>query len=70
VLCACSRIASIRARSCHGKIAPLAESAEQLAALLDDLTASDLLSDERYASARINSRAGALVTRDWRMNCG
>jgi regulatory protein len=42
------------------KIAPLAESPEQLAALVDELTASDLLSDQRYASTRINSRAGRL----------
>jgi regulatory protein len=32
-----------------GKLAPHAESAEQVQALLDDLTASGLLSDERYA---------------------
>jgi SOS response regulatory protein OraA/RecX len=42
------------------KIAPLAESAEQLAALLDDLTTRHLLSDERYAEARRNSRAPRL----------
>jgi regulatory protein len=52
------------------KIAPLAESPEQLAALVDELTASDLLSDQRYASTRINSRAGRLVTRAWRTSCG
>ncbi len=39
------------------KVAPLAESAERLAALLDDLTAKGLLSDERYAEARRNARA-------------
>ncbi len=42
------------------KIAPLAESAEQLEALLDDLTRRHLLSDERYAEARRNSRAPRL----------
>ena len=42
------------------KIAPLAESAEQLEALLDDLTRIHLLSDERYAEARRNSRAPRL----------
>ena len=41
-----------------GKLAPHAESAEQVQALLDDLTASGLLSDERYALARVNARAG------------
>ncbi len=42
------------------KLAPLAESAEQLAALIDDLTASGLLSDQRYVSTRISSRAARL----------
>jgi regulatory protein len=42
------------------KLAPHAESTEQLEALLDDLTARCLLSDERYARARINSRAARL----------
>ena len=42
------------------KLARDAESAEQLEALLDELTASELLSDERYAAARVNSR-GARV---------
>ncbi|HRF13961.1 MAG: recombination regulator RecX [Candidatus Accumulibacter phosphatis] len=42
------------------KIAPLAESAEQLEVLLDDLTRIHLLSDERYAEARRNSRAPRL----------
>ena len=42
------------------KIAPLAESAEQLEVLLDDLTRIYLLSDERYAEARRNSRAPRL----------
>lgn len=40
------------------KLAPRAESAEHLQALLDDLTASGLLSDERYALMRIAARAG------------
>lgn len=39
------------------KLAPLAEGAEQLDALLDHLTATGLLSDQRYANARLNSRA-------------
>lgn len=39
------------------KLAPHAESAEQLAQLLDDLTGRDLLSDVRYAEMRIHSRA-------------
>jgi regulatory protein len=39
------------------KLAPHAESAEQLAQLLDDLTARRLLSDERYAEMRMHSRA-------------
>ena len=42
------------------KLARHAESAEQLEALLDELTASELLADERYAAARVNSR-GARV---------
>ncbi len=40
------------------KLAPHAESAAQVQALLDDLTASGLLSDERYALARVRARAG------------
>ncbi|WP_291991413.1 recombination regulator RecX [Candidatus Accumulibacter sp. ACC007] len=40
------------------KLAPHAPSTEHLQALLDDLTASGLLSDERYALARVNARAG------------
>jgi regulatory protein len=39
------------------KLAPHAESAEQLAALLDDLTARRLLSDERYVEMRLNARS-------------
>lgn len=42
------------------KLASLAESPAQLAALVDDLTASNLLSDQRYTSTRINSRAARL----------
>ncbi len=39
------------------KLASLAEDAEQLAALLDDLTEKDLLSDQRYADTRLKARA-------------
>ena len=39
------------------KLAPHAESGEALAALLDDLTARRLLSDERYVEMRLNARA-------------
>lgn len=39
------------------KLAPHAESLEQLDALLDDLTARRLLSDARYAEMRVNVRA-------------
>ncbi len=39
------------------KLAPHAESAEALEALLDDLTARRLLSDERYVEMRMNARA-------------
>ena len=39
------------------KLAPHAESAEALEALLDDLTARRLLSDERYVEMRLNARA-------------
>jgi len=42
------------------KLAPHAESAQQVAALLDDLAAGSLLSDQRYAATRISSR-GARV---------
>ncbi len=42
------------------KLAPHAESAQHLAALLDDLAAGSLLSDQRYAATRISSR-GARV---------
>jgi regulatory protein len=38
------------------KLAPHAESAEQLEALLDDLTTRRLLSDERYTEMRMNAR--------------
>jgi regulatory protein len=39
------------------KLAPHAESAEQLEALLDDLAARRLLSDERYVEMRLNARS-------------
>ena len=39
------------------KLAPHAESAEELEALLDDLCARRLLSDERYVEMRLNARA-------------
>jgi len=39
------------------KLAPHAESAEQLEALLDDLSARRLLSDERYTEMRMNARS-------------
>jgi len=39
------------------KLAPHAESGEALEALLDDLTARRLLSDERYVEMRLNARA-------------
>lgn len=39
------------------KLAPHAESAEELDHLLDDLTARRLLSDERYAEMRMHTRA-------------
>ncbi|MFZ2855540.1 MAG: recombination regulator RecX [Rhodocyclaceae bacterium] len=38
------------------KLAPHAESEEELAALLDDLTERRLLSDERYVEMRLNAR--------------
>ncbi len=38
------------------KLAPHAESAEQLEALLDNLTERGLLSDERYVEMRLNAR--------------
>ena len=40
------------------KLAPQAESPEQLEALLDALQAQHLLSDPRYASQRVAARAG------------
>ena len=40
------------------KLAPLAESPEQLGLLLNDLQARRLLSDERYAEMRVSARAG------------
>ena len=40
------------------KLAPQAESSEQLEALLDALQAQRLLSDQRYASQRVAARAG------------
>ena len=40
------------------KLAPHAESAEELEALLDDLSAHRLLSDERYVEMRLNARGG------------
>lgn len=39
------------------KLAPHAESAEALEAVLDDLTARHLLSDARYVEMRMNARA-------------
>lgn len=39
------------------KLSPFAESAEELQALLDSLTAQRLVSDTRYAEARLYSRA-------------
>lgn len=39
------------------KLAPHAESAEQLETLLDELTARRLLSDERYVEMRLNARS-------------
>jgi regulatory protein len=39
------------------KLAPHAESGEALEALLDDLTARRLLSDERYVEMRLHARA-------------
>lgn len=39
------------------KLGQYAESAEQLAALLDELTARRLLSDERYTEMRVHARA-------------
>lgn len=38
------------------KLAPHAESADEIEALLDDLTERRLLSNERYVEARINAR--------------
>jgi regulatory protein len=38
------------------KLAPHAKSAEQLAALLDNLAERSLLSDERYVEMRLNAR--------------
>lgn len=42
------------------KLAPHAESAETLAALLDDLCARHLLSDERYVEMRLHARGARL----------
>jgi regulatory protein len=42
----------------RAKLAPLAESEEQLENLLDALQAERLLSDQRYASQRVAARAG------------
>lgn len=39
------------------KLAPHAESAEQLETLLDELTTRRLLSDERYVEMRLNARS-------------
>ena len=39
------------------KLAPYAESAEAINALLDDLSARRLLSDERYTEMRLNARS-------------
>ena len=42
------------------KLAPHAASPDELAALLDELTARDLLSDERYVEARLRARGARL----------
>ena len=42
----------------QARLAPQAESADQLSALLDALQAQHLLSDHRYASQRVAARAG------------
>jgi regulatory protein len=42
----------------QSRLAPDAESAEQLAAVLDTLQAERLLSDHRYATQRVAARAG------------
>jgi regulatory protein len=42
------------------KLAPHADSAEELEGLLDALTAERLLSDARYAQARVDARGGRL----------
>jgi regulatory protein len=57
-----ARALSLLARREHAraelarKLAPHAESAEELDALLDDLSARRLLSDERYVEMRLNAR--------------
>ena len=57
-----ARALSLLARREHAraelarKLAPHAESAEELEALLDDLSARRLLSDERYVEMRLNAR--------------
>lgn len=43
----------------RAKLAPAAESAEQLEQLLDTLENQQLLSDPRYAAARVRCRAGS-----------
>jgi len=58
----CERALSLLARREHAraelarKLAPHAESAEELESLLDDLSARRLLSDERYVEMRMNAR--------------
>jgi regulatory protein len=44
----------------RGKLAPHAESGEELEAVLDRLQAECLLSDQRYASQRVAARGGRL----------
>ncbi len=57
-----ARALSLLARREHAraelarKLAPHAESAEELEALLDDLSARRLLSDERYVEMRLSAR--------------
>lgn len=45
------------------KLAPYAETADELEALLDDLAQRRLLSDERYAEMRLNARAARFGNR-------
>lgn len=57
------RLLARREHSCAElarKLAPHAESAEAVEALLDELKRRDLLSDERYVEARLRARAARL----------